>query len=103
MGKAANVRAIRALTELRNALGRFGREAQEALASAEIEIRRTQEWLREREAYWQREVEKARRAAEAAGMRMASLYPAAPNGLPCNGPKPNSERRNPGGHGWSRQ
>ena len=69
MGKAANVRAIRALTELRNALGRFGRGAQEALASAEIEIRRTQEWLREREAHWQREVEKARRAYEACRSR----------------------------------
>ena len=64
MGKAANVRAIQALTELRNALRRFGRGAQEALASAEIEIRRTQEWLREREAHWRREVEEARAAYE---------------------------------------
>jgi len=43
MREAVNIRAIRALTELKNALGRFGRGAQEALASAEIEIRRTGE------------------------------------------------------------
>lgn len=65
MGDAANIRAIQALTELRNALGRFAGNAQEALRAAELEIRRTQEWLREREAHWQREVEKARRAYEA--------------------------------------
>jgi hypothetical protein len=60
MREAVNVRAIRALTELRDALGRFAGTAKEALASAEIEIRRTQEWLREREAHWRREVERAR-------------------------------------------
>jgi len=65
MGEAVHVRAIRALTELKDALGRFAGGAQEALRAAEIEIRRTQEWLREREAHWQREVEKARRAYEA--------------------------------------
>ena len=65
MGEAVHVRAIRALTRLREALGRFAAGAQEALASAEIEIRRTQEWLREREAHWRREVENARRAYEA--------------------------------------
>jgi hypothetical protein len=60
MREAVNVRAIRALTELRNALGRFAEKAQEALRTTEIEIRRTQEWLREREAHWRREVEKRR-------------------------------------------
>jgi len=64
MGETINIRAIQALTELRNALGRFTGSTQEALAAVEPKIRRTQEWLREREAHWQREVEKAWRAYE---------------------------------------
>ncbi|MFQ5342053.1 MAG: hypothetical protein ACE5F6_10960 [Anaerolineae bacterium] len=56
MSPSANVLAIHALEELKVALGRFGGEAQAALRTAEQEIRRTLEWLQERQAHWEREV-----------------------------------------------
>lgn len=69
MRGSANVLAIHALDELKSALARFGGEAREALQSAEQEIRRTLEWLEERQAHWQREVrrwqEEVRRAQAA--------------------------------------
>ncbi|PKO21910.1 MAG: hypothetical protein CVU38_12210 [Chloroflexi bacterium HGW-Chloroflexi-1] len=45
---SANVFAIHALEELRGALNRFGGEAQGSLSAAELEIRRTFDWLQER-------------------------------------------------------
>ncbi|MFQ5856279.1 MAG: hypothetical protein ACE5LU_11610 [Anaerolineae bacterium] len=56
MSPSANVLTIHALEELKGALRRFGGEARDALWAAEREIRRTQEWLQERQVHWQREV-----------------------------------------------
>jgi len=56
MSQSANVRSIQALEELKGALNRFGGEAQESLSAAEVEIRRTFDWLRERQNHWHNEV-----------------------------------------------
>ena len=56
MTTGANVLAIHALDELRSALGAFSSEAQQVLGAAAQEIQRTQDWLAERQAHWQREV-----------------------------------------------
>lgn len=55
------------LDDLRAALGRFAGETQEALRTAQTDIRRTQEWLRERVNHWQRMVEQARQAVARGG------------------------------------
>lgn len=60
MSESANVRSIQTLGDLRNALGRFAETIVQNLTRAETEIKRTQDWLRERELYWQRQVERAR-------------------------------------------
>lgn len=60
MSESANVRSIQTLSDLRNALGRFADTIPQNLTRAETEIKRTQDWLRERELYWQRQVERAR-------------------------------------------
>lgn len=56
MSESANVRSIEALSELRGALARFTGEAQSSLNAAQLEIRRTLEWLAERQRHWQRQV-----------------------------------------------
>ncbi|MGB0383839.1 MAG: hypothetical protein ACPGWR_03365 [Ardenticatenaceae bacterium] len=56
MSQSANVRSIQALSDLRGALGRFSGEAQTSLNAAQLEIRRTLEWLAERQRHWQRQV-----------------------------------------------
>lgn len=66
MDNSVNVRAIETLNDLRAALIRFAGRVGEALHTADTEIRRTQEWLRERELHWQREVERAREAVRQA-------------------------------------
>jgi hypothetical protein len=69
MGVSANVRSVQALIDFRNGLNRFTNDAQGSLQSAEQELRRVEEWLRQRLAYWQTEVQRrqeALRAAEAA-------------------------------------
>lgn len=78
MSPGANVLSIQALEDFRTALSRFGGEAQDALRSAELEIRRTLEWLVEAQRRWQREVAKRReterRAAAALSRCQASGY-----------------------------
>jgi hypothetical protein len=68
MSLSAQVRSIQALEDLKGAPGRFGGEAQMALQAAELEIRRTLDWLQERLNYWRSEVQRRReevRQAEA--------------------------------------
>lgn len=60
MSESANVRSIQTLCDLRSVLGRFAETTVQNLTRAETEIQRTQDWLRERELYWQRQVERAR-------------------------------------------
>lgn len=77
MSATANVQSLEALVRLRSELTRFGARGRDALSSAEREIRRTQEWLRERQLYWEAELRRSddprRRAAaerELATIRM---------------------------------
>ncbi len=78
MSPGANVLSIQALEDLRTALSRFGGDAQDALRSADLEIRRTLEWLDEALRRWQQEVAKRReaerRAAAALSRCQASGY-----------------------------
>lgn len=60
MSESANVRSIQTLSDLRNSLGRFADTIPQSLTRTEAEIKRAQDWLRERELYWQRQVERAR-------------------------------------------
>lgn len=66
MTESINVREIQTLSDLKNALGRFAERTTVALQAFDTEIRRTQEWLRERVLHWQREVERARVAVQRA-------------------------------------
>lgn len=66
MSEAAHVQAIETLRDMESALGRFAGEAREALTAAELEIRRTLEWLQERLHHWQREVERWRQEVQSA-------------------------------------
>jgi hypothetical protein len=56
MSGSARVSSLDALRQLKEALCAFGVDAQEALGVAAMEIRRTQEWLREQLKHWQRVV-----------------------------------------------
>lgn len=60
MNESVNVRSIQTLSDLRLALGRMAETIMQNLTRVEGEIKRTQDWLRERELYWQRQVERAR-------------------------------------------
>lgn len=71
MSASANVRSIQALSDLRGAWGRFASEAYESLKAAEMEIRRTFEWLAERERYWQRQVSRCQEAVARAQSALA--------------------------------
>jgi hypothetical protein len=55
MSGAARVTSIDALKDFRTALCEFGVEAQEALAGADADIRRAEEWLRAQMEYWRRQ------------------------------------------------
>ena len=66
MGSQAHVQSIAALEELRGALMRFKGEAQSALNVAEMEIKRTRDWLQERLLYWQGELRRRHRSLEEA-------------------------------------
>ncbi len=66
MSQVAQVQAVETLRDMESALGRFASEAREALASAELEIRRIQDWLQERLHHWQREVERWRQEVQRA-------------------------------------
>ena len=56
MSESAHVRSIDAVKAFREALCRFGVDAQAALVGADQEIRRTFDRLQERLGYWQRQV-----------------------------------------------
>jgi multidrug resistance efflux pump len=56
MSESAHVTSLDALRELREKLIAFGVDAQEALAAAEQEIRRTEEWLQQQLKHWLRVV-----------------------------------------------
>ncbi len=90
MGTPAHVQSIAALEELRGALLRFKSEAQNALNAAEIEVKRTRDWLQERLQSWQYELKRRRRALEEAqaalraceAMAMAAAIASAGNAAP---------------------
>ncbi|MCS7039953.1 MAG: hypothetical protein NZP34_10145, partial [Caldilineales bacterium] len=67
---SAHVLSIQALAELKAAFTRFGHETQEALNAADIELRRTLDWLQERLNYWRNEV---RRRQEEVNRAQAAL------------------------------
>ena len=56
MSASARVHSLDALTELREKLCAFGVDAQEALCSTELEIRRVFDWLQSRAKHWQHAV-----------------------------------------------
>lgn len=62
MGSSANVRSIAALDEMNTALKRFQNEATSALNAADMDIKRTFEWLQERRRYWQYELKRHEQA-----------------------------------------
>jgi len=78
MSPFVRVRSIEALSEFKSELARFAAEAEEALSAAEMETRRTLEWLQERLNYWQGQVrrcqEEERRAQAALRACLASGY-----------------------------
>ncbi len=53
MSTSARVTSIESLDRFKAHLAKFGGEAREALVSADMEIRRTFEWLQERLKFWQ--------------------------------------------------
>jgi hypothetical protein len=55
MSSAVNVRSVEAVDNLKVTFNRFQSETQETLQATEQEIRRTEEWLQERLAYWRAE------------------------------------------------
>jgi len=57
---SAHVLSIQALEEFKGHLTRFNAQAQEILNAAEIEIRRTLDWLQERLNYWRNEINRRR-------------------------------------------
>lgn len=59
MAESAEVLSIEVLRDLRNALLRFGEDAELALQDVDFEIRRTLEWLsNEQRLYWQSEIKR---------------------------------------------
>lgn len=75
MRASAHVRSVPALEDFKGALACFVTEAQMAIEAARQEIRRTEEWLQQRLAYWQTEVLRCQeevRQAEAALNRCRS-------------------------------
>lgn len=78
MSQSANLRSLQTLEDLKSALGRFRGEAQEALLAIEQEIRRTLDWLQERQNHWQHQVRRRQddvhRAAAALARCQASGY-----------------------------
>lgn len=66
MAEGANVQSIEVVAEMRAGLLRFSDEARRALLAAAQELARTEEWLRERLNYWQREVERREEMARRA-------------------------------------
>ncbi|GAK60502.1 hypothetical protein U27_00399 [Candidatus Vecturithrix granuli] len=57
MSSGVYVKSIQALVDFRNGVGEFCHDTQHALDGVARDIRRFQEWLLERQHYWQRRVE----------------------------------------------
>jgi flagellar biosynthesis regulator FlaF len=57
MSNSAHVISIQYLVDLRIAIGQFREETQQSLSSIDIEIRRSQEWLKQKHDYWRKQVE----------------------------------------------
>ena len=59
MSQSANVRSVDAIREFRIAMTTFAEEARTALGSAEMEVRRTRDWLsRDQLTFWQAQVKR---------------------------------------------
>ena len=72
MSQSANVRSVEAIHDFRIALTNFSEEARTALSSAEMEVRRTRDWLsRDQLTYWQAQVKKRN---ELLSMARTELY-----------------------------
>jgi hypothetical protein len=56
MSQSARVTSIETVQHFRNALCEFGKGVQDALCSADMQIRRTLDWLVEQARFWQREI-----------------------------------------------
>jgi hypothetical protein len=56
MGLSARVTSIETVEKFRNALCEFAKEAKDSLGAAEMQIRRTFDWIAERLKHWQHEV-----------------------------------------------
>jgi hypothetical protein len=72
MPDSLEIRDIGTLNDLRVALGRFAGDIRSALSAVEKEIQQTLEWLYERMAYWQGEVERAVRQVEQADSELSA-------------------------------
>jgi hypothetical protein len=57
MSHSAHVISLQYLADLRIALGQFCEETQQSLSTINIEIRRSQEWLKQKHDYWRKQVE----------------------------------------------
>jgi hypothetical protein len=71
MGKGLNIQSIGVLTDLQYSLAQFSDSMSQGLQTAENEIRRIQEWIKIRENYWQREVQRARQDVERARINLS--------------------------------
>lgn len=59
MSQSANVRSVDAIRDFRVALTNFAEEARTALSSAEMEVRRTHDWLtRDQLTHWQAQIKR---------------------------------------------
>ncbi len=56
MDFSANVRSVEVLVDLKTALGQFGSDLQQSLTAIAQEIVQVQQWLDERERYWQYQI-----------------------------------------------
>ncbi|NJN84944.1 MAG: hypothetical protein HC802_23415 [Caldilineaceae bacterium] len=66
-----NVRSIQTLRELKAGLARFGAESRSALQRMEMELRSTQEWLVERQHFWEGQTRRCQEAVRTAQMALA--------------------------------
>ncbi len=71
MSQAARVDQIDSVRDFRTALCRFGEEVKEALCGAEMEIRRTLDWLEERLTHWRAEIRRREREVAQAKIELA--------------------------------
>ena len=57
MSQSAHVISLQYLVNLRIAIGQFCEETQQSLSTINIEILRTQEWLKQKHDYWRKQEE----------------------------------------------